>query len=138
MQPRGALTIFGRDYSAMQATTVAMPSRLIEFQRRCDFTHAPYVHPRDRTILESKDDRYIGGTSMIWHVIYEGPDGQVQSCAARSRDQAIHIACELLQQSRVVRRVIGPNGSVIERAELDGHYDEGRFPGLQRAINLPR
>jgi hypothetical protein len=55
---------------------------------------------------------------MVWHVIHEDRDGRVQSRAARSRDLAIHVACELLQQSNEVRWVIGPNGSVIERAEL--------------------
>jgi len=74
---------------------------------------------------------------MIWHVIYEDRDGVMQSRAARSRDLGIHIACELLHQSYQVRRVIGPNGSVIERAELDGHYDEGHFPGLRRAVAQP-
>jgi hypothetical protein len=69
---------------------------------------------------------------MIWHVIHEDGDGRVQSRAARSRDLAIHMACELLRQSYEVRRAIGPNGSVIERAELEAHYDEGRFPGLRR------
>jgi hypothetical protein len=73
---------------------------------------------------------------MIWHVIYEERDGKVQSRAARSRDLAIHTACELLQQSLEVRRVIGPGGTVIERAELDAHYDGGRFPGL-RCIPQP-
>jgi len=34
--------------------------------------------------------------------------------------------------------VIGPGGSVIERAELDGHYDDGHFPGLRRAAGPPR
>jgi hypothetical protein len=73
---------------------------------------------------------------MIWHVIYDDRDGRVQSRAARSRDLAIHMACELLQKSYEVRRAIGPNGSVIERVELDAHDDEGRFPGLQRPLNL--
>jgi hypothetical protein len=36
---------------------------------------------------------------MIWHIIYEDRDGRVQSRAARSRDLAIHMACELLQKS---------------------------------------
>lgn len=39
--------------------------------------------------------------------------------------------CELLQQSRAVRRVLGPGGVTIEAAELDVHFDEGRFPGLR-------
>jgi hypothetical protein len=68
---------------------------------------------------------------MIWHVIFEDHDGRVQSRAARSRDLAIHMACELMQQSYEVRRAIGPDGSMIERAELEAHYDEGRFPGLR-------
>ena len=72
-----------------------------------------------------------GPQEMIWHVIYEDRDGNVQSRAARSRDLAIHTAYELLQQSLEVRRVIGPGGTVIERAELDAHYDGGHFPGLR-------
>jgi hypothetical protein len=74
---------------------------------------------------------------MIWHVIYEDRDRRVQSRAARSRDLAIHMACELLQQSYEVRRAVGPNGSVIERVELEAHCDEGRFPGLRRAAQPP-
>jgi len=75
---------------------------------------------------------------MIWHVIYEDGHGRVQSRAARSRDLAIHMACELLRQLYDVRRVIGPDGSAIERAELDGHYDDGHFPGLRRIASTPR
>ncbi|HUB47181.1 MAG TPA: hypothetical protein VMB73_19530 [Acetobacteraceae bacterium] len=48
------------------------------------------------------------------------------------------MACELLQQLYDVRRVIGPDGSAIERAELDGHYDDGHFPGLRRIASTPR
>lgn len=36
-----------------------MPCELIEFWRRCDFSHAPYVHPADRTFLEAENGRYI-------------------------------------------------------------------------------
>ena len=64
---------------------------------------------------------------MIWHVIYEDRAGRVQSRAARSGDLAIHMACELLQQSFEVRRAIRPHGSAIERAELEAHYDQGGF-----------
>jgi hypothetical protein len=74
---------------------------------------------------------------MIWHVIYKDRDGRLQSRAARSRDHAIHMACELPQQSHEVRRAIGPDGSAIERVEFEGHYDEGRFPGLRRAAQRP-
>ena len=74
---------------------------------------------------------------MIWRVIYEDRGGNVQPRAARSRDQAIHMACELMQQSCEVRRAIGPDGSAIERVELEEHYDEGRFPGLRRATRPP-
>jgi hypothetical protein len=35
-----------------------------------------------------------------------------------------------LAQSYDVRRILDPNGTLIERAELDGNYDKGRFPGL--------
>jgi hypothetical protein len=44
---------------------------------------------------------------------------------------AIHAACEFLSQGNDVRRVIEPGGSFIERAELEQHYDGGRFPGLR-------
>ncbi|MGH9344638.1 MAG: hypothetical protein ACRD19_12875 [Terriglobia bacterium] len=75
---------------------------------------------------------------MIWHVIYEGPDGQVQSRAARSRDLAIQMACEFLQQSYEVRRVIGPQGSVIERAELDGcHFSQSAAAACQSGLQRP-
>ena len=56
---------------------------------------------------------------MIWHLIYEDKDSRVQSRAARSRDVAIYMACELLQQSYKVRRVIGPDGVLIEHAESE-------------------
>jgi len=68
---------------------------------------------------------------MSWHVIYEGQNGQVESRAARSRDLAIQMACELLQQSCAVRRAVGPEGATIERAELETLYDKGRFSGLR-------
>ena len=66
----------------------------------------------------------------MWHVVFAETGRLPQSRAARSRDAAIHIACELLAQSYDVRRVLEPNGTSIERTELDEHYDEGRFPGL--------
>ena len=68
----------------------------------------------------------------MWHVVYAEPGRLPQSRAARSRDAAIQVACEFLSQSYDVRRIIEPNGAFIERAELDAHYDEGRFPGLRR------
>ena len=69
---------------------------------------------------------------MMWHVVFAERGGLPQSRAARSRDSAIRVACELLSQSCDVRRVIEPNGSFIERGELDEHFDSGRFPGLRR------
>ena len=74
---------------------------------------------------------------MMWHVVFAEPGGLPKSRAARSRDSAIHVACELLHQAYEVCRVIEPNGSFIERAELDEHYDNGHFPGL-RISKLPR
>ena len=65
---------------------------------------------------------------MMWHVVFAEHGGLVQSRAARSRDLAIGVACELLSQSCEVRRIIEPN----ERPELDEHFDGGRFPGLRR------
>ena len=72
-----------------------------------------------------------GTRKAMWHVIYEDQNGRVESRAARSRDLAIHMACELLRQACVVRRAIGSDGAIIERAELEAYYDEGRFPGLR-------
>ena len=69
---------------------------------------------------------------MMWHVVFAERGGLAQSRAARSRDSAIQVACELLNQSCDVRRIIAPNGSFIERSELDEHFDGGRFPGLRR------
>jgi hypothetical protein len=68
---------------------------------------------------------------MMWHVVYAEAGQLPRSRAARSRDAAIHAACELLAQGADVRRVIDPRGAFIERAELDEHYDGGRFPGLR-------
>ena len=82
------------------------------------------------------------GPTTMWRVVFLESGRLPQSRAARSRDAAIHIACELLAQSYDVRRILEPNGSSIERAELDGHYDEGRFAGLrlrkQQPIETPR
>jgi hypothetical protein len=69
---------------------------------------------------------------MMWHVVYAEPGRLPQSRAAKSREAAIQAACELLAKSYEVRRIIEPNGAFIEQAELDAHYDEGRFPGLRR------
>ena len=51
---------------------------------------------------------------------HEGRDRQVQSRAraARSRDLAIHVACEPMKQSYEVRRVIGPDGSMVTIAAV--------------------
>ena len=68
----------------------------------------------------------------MWHVVYAECGDLPKSRAARSRDAAIQAACELLNLSFDVWRVIEPNGSFIERAELDEHFDDGRFPGLRR------
>jgi hypothetical protein len=69
---------------------------------------------------------------MMWHVVFAEHGRLPQSRAARSRDHAIHVACELLNQSFDVRRILEPNGQSIERDELNEHYDYGRFPGLRR------
>ena len=71
---------------------------------------------------------------MMWHVVFAESGRLPKSRAARSRDAAIQTACELLDQSYDVRRVIEPGGTFIERPELEAHYDEGRFPGLRRLV----
>jgi hypothetical protein len=68
---------------------------------------------------------------MMWHVVFAEPGQLPRSCAARSRDAAIQSACELMAKGWDVRRVLEPQGRMIERAELDGHFDAGRFPGLR-------
>jgi len=70
----------------------------------------------------------------MWHVVFAEPGRLPQSRAAKSRDHAIHTACELLSQSFDVRRVLEPNGRSIERAELNEHSDQGKFPGLRRQL----
>ena len=69
---------------------------------------------------------------MMWHVVFAEHGRLPQSRAARSRDHANQVACELLNQSLDVRRILEPNGRSIEPAELYEHYDHGRFPGLRR------
>ncbi len=69
---------------------------------------------------------------MMWHVVFAEFGGLPRSRAARSRDEAIHMACELLSLACDVLRVVEPNGSFIERAELDEYFDGGRFPRLRR------
>ena len=56
-----------------------------------------------------------------------------QSVASAMRLVFMRQDTELLQQSHEVLRAIGPDGTRIERDELDAHYDEGRFPGLRRS-----
>ena len=74
---------------------------------------------------------------MMWHVVFAESGRLPRSRAARSRDSAIQTACELLDQSFDVRRVIEPGGAFIERPELEAHYDEGRFPGLRKPARNP-
>jgi hypothetical protein len=74
---------------------------------------------------------------MMWHVVFAEPGQLPRSRAARSRDAAIHSACEALAQGLDVFRIVAPTGRSIERPEIDEHYDGGRFPGL-RIPALPR
>ena len=67
----------------------------------------------------------------MWHVVFAEPGQLPRSRAARSRDAAILAACELLADGNDVRRIVEPSGAFIDRAELDGHYDGGRFPDLR-------
>ena len=79
----------------------------------------------------NKPEQPRGAVKAMWHVVFAESGRLPQSRAARSRDAAIKAACELLANSYDVRRIIEPNGMSIERAELDEHYDQGRFPGLR-------
>jgi hypothetical protein len=60
------------------------------------------------------------------HLVFPEPGRLPQSRASRLRDAAIHLAGELLAQAYDIRRILEPNGTPIERAELDGHYGKGR------------
>ena len=89
------------------------------------------VGPSDANKVGTK----LGKAEMMWHVVFAETGQLPRSRALRSRDAAIHAACELLAADCDVRRILEPNGATIERAELDGHYDEGRFPGLRRLVS---
>ena len=73
----------------------------------------------------------------MWHVVFAEAGQLPCSRAARSRDTAIHTACELLSNGYDVRRIVAPDGRSIERAELDEYYDAERFPGL-RILRRPQ
>ena len=74
---------------------------------------------------------------MMWHVVFAGPARLPHSRAARSRDHAIHAACELLSQCFDVCRIFEPGGRLIERAELMNITIKAWFPGL-RHLNVSR
>jgi hypothetical protein len=82
----------------------------------------------------SVQSKNIIGARAMWHVVFAEAGQFPRSYAARSRDTAIQTACELLAEDCDVRRILDPNGGSIERAELDEHYDAGRFPGLPRRL----
>jgi hypothetical protein len=67
----------------------------------------------------------------MWHVVFAELGQLPRSRAARSRDAAVHAACELLAEGTDVRRIVEPSGAFIERAELDEHFDRGHFPGIR-------
>jgi len=48
------------------------------------------------------------------------------------------MTCELLQRSYEGSPAIEPDGAVIDGAELEAHYDEGRFPGHRCATQPTR
>jgi hypothetical protein len=64
----------------------------------------------------------------MWYVVYADRIGLVHTCAERSRDRAIRVACEFLNRSYEVRRVMGPDGSIVERPELDARNAEWKIP----------
>lgn len=57
---------------------------------------------------------------MMWHVVFAEPGQLPKSCAARSREAAIHSACELLACGIDVRRVIEPSGHSSNAQSLMG------------------
>jgi len=87
---------------------------------------------RGSPCLRHRSAEQRGNGPMMWHVVFAESGGLPRSRAARSRDSAIQTACELLDQSFDVRRVIEPSGAFIERPEFEAHYDKGRFPGLNK------
>lgn len=86
--------------------------------------------------MQTKREQRQEPTEIMWHIVFAEPGRLPQSRAAKSRDAAIHAACELLAKSCEVRRILEPNGSTIEQTELNAHYDDGRFPGLRRLARV--
>ena len=54
----------------------------------------------------------------MWHVVFAEPGQLPQSRAARSRDAAIHVACELLAADYDVRPRKSPNRKLVDRSLL--------------------
>jgi hypothetical protein len=97
------------------------------------------VYERCETRLRHVDElRHRCGQQLretlptMWHVVFTEPGLLPRSRAVKSRDRAIHVACELLSQSIDVHRILEPGGRTIERPELDEHFDGGRFPGIRK------
>jgi hypothetical protein len=62
---------------------------------------------------------------MGWCVEYRDLHGRdLKSPLSDTRELAIRHACDLIQQHHEVRRVIGPNGEVVELAEIERRYRE--------------
>jgi hypothetical protein len=67
----------------------------------------------------------VGPNNMIWHVIYVGQNGVVQSRAARTIDHALDTAYELHSEQLEVRRIIAPDGSEVAHSVIARRYAKG-------------
>jgi hypothetical protein len=62
---------------------------------------------------------------MGWYVEYCDRNGDWQSPLSDTREFATGHACDLIrQQYHDVHRVIGPNGEVVEREEIERCYQD--------------
>ena len=66
---------------------------------------------------------------MMWHVVFAERDGRVQSRAARSRDSAIHVACELLTKPLMFEGFWSRTAGLSSGLNLTSISTEGAFRG---------
>jgi hypothetical protein len=81
--------------------------------------------PNPKVIARRLQQRWE--VTPVWHVVFAQPGALAQSRAARSQDDAIRTACELHDQSFEVRRIIRPDGTFIERCELDARFEDSGY-----------
>jgi hypothetical protein len=70
---------------------------------------------------------------MGWYVEYhdfrDKIERVIQSSHSDTREQATDAACDLMRQYHRIERVVGPNGEVVARAEIERRCAELRAAG---------